>query len=352
METRERARKVSQSRDLLSALEDRVVTLEESMGEVNESIDDVDDRLNDRLRTIQEQLREFVWDTIGSSKNKLIGKDDALKAMVAALKEEINELKGELKIFKAAISNGMLASKLKPHAMDVPKPKVFKGARSANEVDNFLWAMEQYFCIMNIEDDAIMVNIVAMYFIDVALLWWRRRSTDVRRGRTGIGTWKEFQKEFKTQFYPKYAENEARTKLQRLTQKGIVREYVREFSELMLQMSDLSENEVFFSFTNGLKPWTKQELQRQKVQKLTNAMMVVESIVELVPRRDRFLNLPSPTGGAMVGTMRKMKRDIAIMATVVVATGIIGNHEIKSEDLIARKKIEESYYATFVRDRT
>ncbi|MBA0644697.1 hypothetical protein Goklo_028824 [Gossypium klotzschianum] len=58
--------------------------------------------------------------------------------MVAALKEEINELKGELKIFKAAIGNGMLASKLKPHAMDVPKLKMFKGERSASEVDNFL----------------------------------------------------------------------------------------------------------------------------------------------------------------------------------------------------------------------
>ncbi|MFQ6625066.1 hypothetical protein Gotur_003689 [Gossypium turneri] len=197
----------------------------------------------------------------------------------------------------------MLASKLKPQAMDVPKLKAFKGARSASEVDNFFWAMEQYFCMMNIKDDATKVNIVAMYFIDVALLWWRRRSTDVRRGRTGIGTWKEFQKEFKAQFYPKYAKNEARTKLQRLTQRGMVREYVRKF--------------------NGLKPWTKQELQRQKVQELTNAMMVAKSIMELVPRRDRFLNLPSPTGGAMMGTMRKMKRDIAIMATVVVATGII-----------------------------
>ncbi|MFQ6649511.1 hypothetical protein Gotur_023150 [Gossypium turneri] len=108
--------------------------------------------------------------------------------MVTALKEEINELKGELKIFKAAIGNGMLASKPKPQAIDVPKPKAFKGARSA------------------------------------------------------------------TQFYPEYAEDEARAKLQRLTQRGTVREYVREFSELMLQISDLSENEAFFSFTDRLKP--------------------------------------------------------------------------------------------------
>ncbi|MFQ6662415.1 hypothetical protein Gotur_030260 [Gossypium turneri] len=103
------------------------------MGDVKERIDDVDDRHNDGLRTLQEQLREFLWDTIGSSESKLAEKDDALEAMVTALKEEINGLKGELKIFKAAIGNGILASKLKPQAMDVPKPKAFKGARSATQ---------------------------------------------------------------------------------------------------------------------------------------------------------------------------------------------------------------------------
>ncbi|MFQ6640825.1 hypothetical protein Gotur_015730 [Gossypium turneri] len=161
------------------------------MGDVKERIDDVDDGHNNGLRTLQEELREFVWDTIDSSENKLVGKNDALEAMVTALKEEINELKGELKIFKA-IGNRILASKLKPQAMDVPKLKAFKGARSASEVDNFLWAMEQYFRAINIEDDVTKVNTVAMYFTNVALLWWRRRSTDVRRGGTKIGTWEEF----------------------------------------------------------------------------------------------------------------------------------------------------------------
>ncbi|MBA0665684.1 hypothetical protein Goklo_002169, partial [Gossypium klotzschianum] len=143
---------------MTSALEDQVVTLEESIGDVKERISDVDDRLNDGLQTMQEQLREFVWDNIGFSENKLTGKDDALEAMILALKEEINELKGELKLFKAAIDNEMLASKPKQQAMDVPQSKAFKGARSVSEVDNFLWAMEQYFRTMSIKDDATKVN--------------------------------------------------------------------------------------------------------------------------------------------------------------------------------------------------
>ncbi|MFQ6658883.1 hypothetical protein Gotur_027975 [Gossypium turneri] len=158
------------------------------MGFVKERIDEVDDRITDGLQSMKEQLREYVWDTIDSLENKLVGKDDALEAMVIASKEEINELKGELKIFKTAVGNEMLASKPKQQAMDVPKPKAFKGVRSASEVDNFLWAIEQYFRAMNIEDDATNVNTINMYFTDVALLWWRRRSTDVRRGGIEIKT--------------------------------------------------------------------------------------------------------------------------------------------------------------------
>ncbi|MBA0642424.1 hypothetical protein Goklo_026811 [Gossypium klotzschianum] len=113
------------------------------MRDVKERIDEVNDRITDGLQSMKEQLREYVWDTIGSLKNKLAGKDDALEAMVIVLKEEIDELKRELKIFKAAVGNGMLASKPKQQTMDVPKPKAFKRARSASEVDNFFCAMEQ-----------------------------------------------------------------------------------------------------------------------------------------------------------------------------------------------------------------
>ena len=68
------------------------------------------------------------------------------------------------------------------------------------------------------QDEAIKVSTVAMYLTNVALLCWRHRCDDVRHGSTKIGTWAEFQKEFKEQFYPKYAEDEVRAKLRRLSQ--------------------------------------------------------------------------------------------------------------------------------------
>ncbi|MFQ6662835.1 hypothetical protein Gotur_030557 [Gossypium turneri] len=75
---------------------------------------------------------------INSTAEKLAKRDDTLEDMVLAMKKEIEELKGELTIYKATLSNGMLTSRPNQQAMDVPKPENFKGARSARDVDNFL----------------------------------------------------------------------------------------------------------------------------------------------------------------------------------------------------------------------
>ncbi|KAK5785771.1 hypothetical protein PVK06_040389 [Gossypium arboreum] len=79
----------------------------------------------------------------------------------------------------------------------------------------------------------------------------------------------------------KYAEKEARAKLCRLTQQGIVREYVREFSELMFQISDLNEKETFYWFEDGLKIWAKQELRCLSITELTISMDEAENFYDI-----------------------------------------------------------------------
>lgn len=56
----------------------------------------------------------------------------------------------------------------------------------------------------------------------------------------------------------------------------------------MLQIFDFDENEIFFSFMDELKPWVKQELQHRGVKELTKAITIAESLIELVPREDKF----------------------------------------------------------------
>ncbi|MFQ6640639.1 hypothetical protein Gotur_014957 [Gossypium turneri] len=139
-------------------------------------------------------------------------------ATTKALSARIEELEGELALCRATM--GKIVSSAALSNKDVPKPKEFVGTRSACDVDNFLWRMESYFCAKGIVDDAVKVNTASMFLIDIALLWWRGRTRDKRQDE--IGTWQEFQCELKGQFYPEFSEEEARAKLQRITQKGTV----------------------------------------------------------------------------------------------------------------------------------
>ncbi|KAH0773471.1 hypothetical protein KY290_010608 [Solanum tuberosum] len=54
----------------------------------------------------------------------------------------------------------------------IPEPKAFGGARSAKELENFIWDMEQYFTAARVPD-ADKLNITTMYLTGDAKLWWR-----------------------------------------------------------------------------------------------------------------------------------------------------------------------------------
>ncbi|MFQ6630596.1 hypothetical protein Gotur_009813 [Gossypium turneri] len=198
--------------------------------------------------------RDSVQELLGYQRKKLTERNDALEAMMMALKEEtmattralstrIEELEGELALCRVAVENRVANAALSND--DVPKPKEFVRTRSACDVDNFLWRMENYFRAKGIMDDEV-------------------------------------------KFYLEFVEEEARAKLQGIMQRGTVGEYVQEFKELMLQVSDVTEEEALLTVQKGLKPWVRQEVEQRGVQKLSEAMRVVESVVKLGLRKDKL----------------------------------------------------------------
>ena len=56
----------------------------------------------------------------------------------------------------------------------VPEPKGFDGARSAKELENFLWDMEQFFKAARVTDEE-KVSITGMFLLGDAKFWWRTR---------------------------------------------------------------------------------------------------------------------------------------------------------------------------------
>ncbi|GKB11493.1 putative retrotransposon gag domain, aspartic peptidase domain protein [Tanacetum coccineum] len=118
------------------------------------------------------------------------------------------------------------------------------------------------------------------YLKDTAMLWWRRQYGDIERGTATIDTWAEFIADFKKQFYPENAKNKAKSRLHKLKQSRTIREYVKEFTILVLEILKLSDQDTLFYFLDGLQGWAKTELERRGVQDLSMAIAHAEALIE------------------------------------------------------------------------
>lgn len=132
---------------MLSNLESRVVHLEESMGEVNETFEVVKTRSKE-LNPIKEQFKEYVMKALSSNVDtlqallntivdKLTERNDALEATMMTLNTKIEELEGELAMYRVVMEKRVLNVTLR-HKIDVPKSEKFNEARSARELGNLL----------------------------------------------------------------------------------------------------------------------------------------------------------------------------------------------------------------------
>ncbi|XP_022760023.1 uncharacterized protein LOC111306411 [Durio zibethinus] len=167
----------------------------------------------------------------------------------------------------------------------VPEPQCYEGARDAKELENFLFDMEQYFRAVHTRD---------------AKLWWRSKFVD---DECSIKTWTDLKRELKNQFFSENVDYMARKRLRELVQTGTVREFVRNFSTLMLDIRDMSEKDKLFHFIEGLKPWARTELQRQRVQDVTTAMAAAERLHDFNDGSLKWKN-PPPTGSSSnLGTL-------------------------------------------------
>ena len=73
--------------------------------------------------------------------------------------------------------------------------------------------------------------------------------------RSLVETWNVLKKELKDQFLPYNSSWVARELLRRLKQMGTTWEYVKQFSSLMLDIRDMSDEGKLFKFMIGLQNW-------------------------------------------------------------------------------------------------
>jgi hypothetical protein len=120
-----------------------------------------------------------------------------------------------------------------------------------------------------------------MYLSGDAKLWWRTRiKEDLNAGRPKIETWDRLKQELKEQFLPNNTSWLAREDLKKLKQDRSLRDYVKEFSSLILDIENMFEENRLFNFMSGIQPWAQAELRRQKVKDLSFAITAADSLVD------------------------------------------------------------------------
>ncbi|KAL0303798.1 UNVERIFIED_CONTAM: hypothetical protein Sradi_6247900 [Sesamum radiatum] len=92
--------------------------------------------------------------------------------------------------------------------------------------------------------------------------------------------WEVLKKELKEQFLPCNTSWLARESLRNLRHTRTMREFVKTFRSLMLDVRDMSEEDKLFNFMAGLQPWAQTELRRQGVKDLPSAIAAADRLVD------------------------------------------------------------------------
>ncbi|KAA0065526.1 uncharacterized protein E6C27_scaffold638G00290 [Cucumis melo var. makuwa] len=236
------------------------------------------------------------------------GMSEDFRVTLDVVRNEIADVSARLSLtMRAMASQAPAGGAISVSKVKVPEPKPFCGARYAKALENYIFDLEQYFKATNTVAEETKVTLATMHLSEDAKLWWRSRYVDIQEGRCTVDTWDALKRELRSQFFPENVEILARRKLRDLRHTGEIREYVKQFAGLMLDIRDMSEKDKVFYFVEGLKPWARAKLYEQRVQDLTSAYAAAERLFDLTsdsqdarrnqsssPRRNRDSRPSSP----------------------------------------------------------
>ncbi|TMW80525.1 hypothetical protein EJD97_018771, partial [Solanum chilense] len=184
-------------------LDERIVGIEVGLSSLNRRIVVVENNFS--------TLESIALEGLDEVKNNLGDVEDTQREGLSALELKFNNaisaLQKEVEALRRQVDETAEAGVAPPVTVretriEAPKPKEFRGDMSALDVENFIWQMESYFEHIDMHNEAVKIRTVTMYLTDTAMLWWRRKKSDIERGACQINDWEQFKTELKRQFYP------------------------------------------------------------------------------------------------------------------------------------------------------
>jgi len=165
------------------------------------------------------------------------------------------------------------------------KPGNFDGARDRKVVDAWLAEMEDYLHATKVGRHSA-VELVQSYLKGYAATWWRMVRQE--EGKNHGYTWEFFKEHLESEFVPRNFDYISRCKLRDLVNatNENLRQYVRAYSELMLEIRHMHELDRVCQFVMGLPTWAKRKLEESWPASLSKAITKVENFSD-VGRSDK-----------------------------------------------------------------
>ncbi|KAJ9514317.1 hypothetical protein QJQ45_012336 [Haematococcus lacustris] len=169
-----------------------------------------------------------------------------------------------------------------------PPPPSFCGTPNA-DAGQWLWRIDNHFDLFAMPAQQRLLA-VASYLDGAALTWYRSLLSS-----QALGSWDSFKASFMRQFTPVNQQWHARDQLAACHQITSARQYIMEFSNLCLLISDLSPAEKLDRFLRGLKPAVRRELELREPTSFEEAAAMADCVDAITfGSRPRLLKLPEP----------------------------------------------------------
>jgi hypothetical protein len=164
----------------------------------------------------------------------------------------------------------------KGERFQLAKPGNFDGARDRKVVDAWLAEMDDYLHAAKVGRHSA-VELAQSYLKGYATTWWR--TVRQEEGKSHGYTWEFFKDRIEAKFVPKNSDYISRCKLRDLVNSPNenLRQYVRAYSELMLEVRHMHEMDRVCLFVMGLPTWAKRKLEESWPASLSEAITKVEN---------------------------------------------------------------------------
>jgi hypothetical protein len=215
-----------------------------------------------------EQLQQYISSQVQQHTTPLHNQ-------ILELENTNHQLRAVVNGFQAGQNIGQQFNQVRGN-VKASKPKTYKGERGSDP-EVWLFQFNQYADISQIAEEH-KVKLAATYLEGNAATWWRNMVMQSEDGTGDYITWEEFQHGLVSIFKPVNSRKIARDRLAALRQTNSVAKYNFDFTQLCLEIKDISESEKLDKYVRGLKDKIRMEVELAEPRTLMEAMSKAQRI--------------------------------------------------------------------------